>query len=120
MNKTIETHFTDKELNCGCGCGKTVAPVFLLFLEALRYGVGSPLPITSGARCELHNRIEGGADGSIHLLGLAGDIRCTDSTLRFKIISEAVKLGARGIGINFKKHFIHIDLRVSKLVFFEY
>ena len=108
-NKTIRTHFTDKELDCSCGCEKTVAPELLVRLEALRALLDKPLSATSGARCETHNREIGGKTHSWHLKGLAVDISCTDSRLRLDIIGNASKLGFNGIGI--AKTFIHLDLR---------
>ena len=108
-SKTIRTHFTDNELDCNCGCGKTVDPELLTRLEALRRMLGQPLIVTSGARCATHNRKVGGKPASWHLKGLAVDISCNDSKLRCEIIQTATLLGFNGIGI--AKNFIHLDLR---------
>ncbi len=108
-NKIIRTHFTDKEMDCGCGCEKTVAPELLMQLEALRCMLGKPLSINSGARCEAHNREVGGKPGSWHLKGLAVDIACKGSNLRGEVIRAALPLGFHGIGL--AKNFIHLDLR---------
>ena len=108
-NKIIRTHFTDKEMDCGCGCEKTVAPELLVQLESLRALIDKPLPVTSGARCITHNQEVGGKQNSWHLKGLAVDIACTESKLRIEIIRNAGKLGFNGIGI--AKTFIHLDLR---------
>jgi len=108
-NKIIRTHFSDKEMDCGCGCGKTVAPELLVHLEALRALIDKPLSVTSGARCETHNREVGGKQHSWHLKGLAVDISCVDSDLRCEIIRLAALLGFNGIGI--ARTFIHLDLR---------
>ena len=108
-NKTIRTHFTDKEMDCSCGCEKTVAPELLVRLEALRALIDKPLSVTSGARCETHNREVGGKPHSWHLKGLAADIACAESNLRIDIVRNAGKLGFNGIGI--AKNFIHLDLR---------
>ena len=96
-------------MDCGCGCEKTVAPELLVRLEALRALLDNPLPVTSGARCEKHNREVGGRPHSWHLKGLAVDIACKDSSLRIDIVRSAGKLGFNGIGIAMK--FIHLDLR---------
>ena len=118
-NKTIRTHFTDREMDCRCGCQKTVAPELLVRIEALRALLDKPLTVTSGARCETHNRSIGGALHSWHLNGLAVDIACTDSNLRIDILRNAGKLGFNGIGI--AKNFIHLDLRPeSEMVCFLY
>lgn len=46
-------------------------------LQPLRDAVGLPIIITSGYRCRMTNIISGGAQNSLHLLGLAADIRCS-------------------------------------------
>ena len=99
MNKKIITHFSDDELDCGCGCGTTVTDEFLIWLEALRNEVNEPLYPTSGGRCFKHNKSVGGVIGSQHPKGLAVDLGCNNSKLRFKIISSVIKLGFTGIGV---------------------
>ncbi len=108
-SKIINTHFSDRELDCHCGCGKTVSPELVVRLEALRRMIDRPLPVTSGARCEAHNREVGGFPKSWHLKGLAVDIACSGSRLRGEIIRLAVLLGFNGIGV--AKTFVHLDLR---------
>ena len=106
---TIETHFTEAELSCRCGCGKMVEEDLLVRLEALRRIVNRPLIITSGARCEEYNRKIGGKPKSWHLHGLAVDVACTNTWDRFALIHAAQQLGFNGIGI--AENFIHLDLR---------
>ena len=108
-NKIINTHFSDREMDCQCGCQKTVSPELLVRLEALRSMIDRPLSVTSGARCETHNRESGGKPGSWHLKGLAVDISCVDSEFRGEIIRLAGLLAFNGIGV--AKTFIHLDLR---------
>lgn len=45
-------------------------------LQPLRDAVGQPITITSGYRCRMTNILCGGAQNSLHLLGLAADIQC--------------------------------------------
>ena len=108
-NKIINTHFSDRELDCRCGCGKTVAPELLVRLEALREKLGRPVSINSGARCETYNRQVKGEKNSWHLKDLAADIACSDSVSRSQVIRAAIELGFNGIGI--AETFVHIDLR---------
>jgi len=118
-NKTIATHFSDRELDCHCGCGKTVVPELLVKLEALRGLLGRSLPVNSGARCETYNRQVKGKLNSLHLKGLAVDLACRDGVLRSLIVRAAVALGFNGIGI--AETFVHIDLRPeSERVLFLY
>lgn len=108
-NKVITTHFSDGELDCHCGCGKTVAPELLIRLEALREKLGQPVPINSGARCDTYNRQVKGEQQSFHLRGQAADVACVDSVFRSRVLRAAIELGFNGIGIAEK--FVHIDLR---------
>lgn len=79
---------------------------FMEMLDSLRRGVGEPLKINSGWRCDIYDKSIRG-DGN-HPTGKAADIFCTDSTLRFKIIYYAITLGFKRIGI--AKEFIHLDM----------
>ena len=108
-NKIIPTHFSDGEVDCHCGCGKTIAPELLIRLEALREKLGRPVPVNSGARCEAYNRQVKGELNSWHLKGLAVDVGCEDSSFRSQVLRAAIELGYNGIGIAEK--FVHIDLR---------
>lgn len=108
-NKIIPTHFSDSEVDCHCGCGKTIAQELLIRLEALREKLGRAVPVNSGARCESYNRQVKGEKHSFHLKGLAVDIACSNSVFRSQVIRAAIELGFNGIGIAEK--FVHIDLR---------
>lgn len=46
----------------------------LLYLDDLRNDYGKSITITSGLRCKIHNKNEGGATGSRHTTGKAADI----------------------------------------------
>jgi uncharacterized protein YcbK (DUF882 family) len=118
MSTKISEHFTEAELNCHCGCGKTVDPNLLQKLEEMRVILGKPIVVNSGARCEEYNRKEGGKPGSMHLKGLAVDIHCNDSAFRHELIGIAYELEFTGIGI--AKTFTHLDLRPVPSVCFLY
>ena len=105
----VRTNFTEAELACRCGCGMLPSEYFVRDLQSLRAACGFPFPMTSGARCEKHNQAEGGAPGSKHLAGEAGDIECTDSGRRYKIVTLAPSHGFHGIGVS--KKFVHTDRR---------
>lgn len=70
------------------------------------------LDITSGFRCAKHNQEVGGSPTSSHLLGLAADIGCADSTFRFRLVGAAIRAGVLRIGIG--KNFVHVDIDRSK------
>lgn len=63
------------EFDCKCGCGFDTVDVGLVYIvQAVRDHFGRPVTINSGCRCPEHNRREGGADKSQHLIGRAADI----------------------------------------------
>lgn len=106
-------HFKSSELECKCGCGlDKVDPAFLWKLNLARDYAQIPFNLTSGCRCEQHNKDEGGSDYSDHLCLPAcegADILINSSRLRFKIIDACLKAGFRRIGI--AENFIHVGNR---------
>lgn len=72
----INLYFKRKEFACKCGCGFDVVDTELLnILTEIREHFNRPVKITSGCRCEKHNKAVGGADKSFHALGKAADIK---------------------------------------------
>lgn len=63
--------------------------------------------ISSGWRCEDHNRQVGGSENSAHLTGHAADILTPNSYYRYRILSALVQHGFRRIGVY--NDFIHAD-----------
>jgi hypothetical protein len=105
-------HFKIEEFKCPC-CGK--APMnekFLHMLDLARTNAGIPFRITSGYRCEKHNLEVGGKPDSAHLKGCAVDIACSDSEMRFKIVSSLLQCGFKRIGEG--DVFIHADTDSEK------
>lgn len=94
------------------GSGSKMNTSFLLRLDELRERCDFPFKINSGYRTKEHNAKVGGSHRSSHLDGIAVDIHCNDSARRFKIVSEAVKMGFSRIGI--ANTFIHIDDDTTK------
>jgi zinc D-Ala-D-Ala carboxypeptidase len=105
----VSRHFTEKELSCQCWCGfKITDKNFLAMVDKIRDKVGEPLVLNSAARCKKHNAAIGGAKNSAHVLGLAVDIKCTDSHLRYKIVSAAYAVGIKRIEWG-TRSWVHID-----------
>lgn len=106
-------HFSPRELSCKCG-GRHCRgeyfhnPDFLDALEKLRACVGRPMVITSGRRCEGHNRAVGGARRSQHMLAIAVDVSLMGHD-PVGLARFAVAAGFRGIG--FGRSFLHLDWR---------
>ena len=85
------SHFARGEMRCPC-CGRgAVALALVLALEDLRSLYGRPVRITSGWRCQTHNREVGGHPQSRHLVGCAADLAPLD---RDRDRWEAMRLAA--------------------------
>lgn len=112
MTTKISQYFTADEFACKCGmCDAKIDMYFVLRLDDLRKAYGKPLMITSGVRCESHNKAIGGAKSSKHLLGIAADIYCELATDRYRLLQLAYAQRFTGIGI--AHNFIHLDIRAT-------
>lgn len=102
-------HFSEHEFMCKCGCGENEMKDHLYSqIDLARKIAGVPFVVTSGYRCEEHNKAVGGAKHSKHVLGQAADIKLpNDPSARFKILSACFKVFER-IGI--AKDFVHVDV----------
>lgn len=103
----------DKRFGCPCGCGRNwIDPRIPMLHRQLEEEVGEALIVTSGYRCEAHNREVGGKASSSHLKGLAMDLACDRSRLRYALVGAAIRLGVSRIGIG--HNFIHLDIDRQK------
>ena len=89
-----------------------MSPVFLGRLDHARGLAGVPFRITSGWRCERHNAEVGGSETSSHMKGLAADIECKLSGVRFQTLWALRVVGFNRIGI--RRDFIHVDMDYDK------
>ena len=94
------SHFARGEMRCPC-CGRgAVALALVLALEDLRSLYGRPVRITSGWRCQTHNREVGGHPQSRHLIGCAVDVaplvrdRERWEALRLAVVEVARRYGS--------------------------
>lgn len=112
----ITKDFKLYEFACPC-CGRLNDDLkfrsFVARLQEARDIAMIPFRITSGYRCEAHNRKVGGVPDSAHLSGLAADISAVDSSSRMKILSSLILVGFRRIGIG--RNFIHVDEDKTKV-----
>ena len=79
-------------------------------LQRLRTTLGAPLRITSGHRCERHNRSVGGAPNSMHL-HIATDVQPFEE--REEILKDVEKIASEMTfgGIGLYNSFVHLDSR---------
>ena len=78
-------------------------------LEKLRKRIGQPLVINSGYRTPEHNEAVGGAEGSLHKPGKAGDIAKVKGLSIDEMAVLAQEMGFDGIGKYNGR--IHVDVR---------
>lgn len=112
-------YFTFDEFNSPdqINSGEMMDPDFLAMLDEARDCAGIPFVITSGFRTVAHNKklIKQGysaSRNSSHLLGLAADIKCSDSRSRYIILDALNEVGFTRIGI--APNFLHVDLDINK------
>lgn len=82
-------------------------PRLVAMLDRARGLARVPFIITSGRRDPVANRTSGGVGDSSHLRGLAVDIACEGSHDRMRIVTAAVMVGFKRVGV-YDRH-IHLD-----------
>ena len=102
-------YFTEKEFNrCTPSCSMNDMDAgFIELLDELREKAGIPLVLNCAYRSKEYDKSKGRSGNSAHVRGKAVDIRCNDSTNRYKILKAAFELGITRIGIG--NGFVHID-----------
>jgi len=104
-------YFVADEFVCHCGCGRgeeEMNPDFLRKLDLVRGLYGKPLRITSGYRCEEHDKAVGGKGN--HPLGLAADLLVPDPQDRVRIVEACAKAGIERILVYKDKPHVHVDM----------
>lgn len=108
-------NFSPEEIACN-GDGKVMLNFRALdMLQKLRTKIGRPLILNSAYRSPAYNKKIGGATNSMHMRGIAFDVRM-DNHNPETFERAAVELGFRGIGHYPGSNFMHIDGRVSDRV----
>jgi zinc D-Ala-D-Ala carboxypeptidase len=100
--------FSPREIACK-GTGSILINADALDkLQALRNRLGKPLVLTSAYRSPEHNRKVGGAKNSLHMQGIAFDVRM-DNHAPHEFEAAARAVGFTGFGYYPKSGFMHID-----------
>jgi hypothetical protein len=113
-------YFQLKEFDCKCkeckglNSGENMDLGFLIKLDNAREIYGYPMKISSGVRCENHNKAVKGTATSSHMNipCNAADIEVKDSRKRYAIVKSLLNAGFLRIGIG--KNFIHCDTDKTK------
>ena len=106
-------YFKPSEFACPDCYLSSVDPRLVQILDEARERLGRPIIITSGTRCQKHNKEVGGKPKSAHLVRPDGyskavDIKCLDCRTRFLLVSIFLSLGIKRFEIT-NKH-IHVDI----------
>ena len=107
----LSANFHREEFSCKCGCGQdTVDAALIRILEIVRAHFDSPITITSGNRCVLHNKAIGGASDSSHLIGKAADFKVKNvSSIE---VYNFINLHApNDYGLGQYSSWVHVDSR---------
>ena len=116
---SLSTNFKSTEFDChgsGCCTQTKVDDKLVQYLQQIRNHFGKPVNVSSGYRCETHNKNIGGATGSRHSKGQAADIYISGVTPA-EIAKYAESIGILGIGLyetDADGHFVHVDTRETK------
>lgn len=119
-NQQLTKNFSSNEFDCKCtdsDCKVTKIDLALLnSLQHIRKMIGR-ISITSGFRCETHNKRVGGSAKSQHKLGTAADIVPIDSDLEDlqKLVKDYHDMpDILPMGLGLYNTFTHIDTRPVK------
>ena len=83
---------------------------FVHRLQLARTITGMSFVITSGYRCETHNKAVGGVIRSGHTQGEAADVRAFEGTEVFCVVRALFAAGFRRIGVG-SDAFVHVDVK---------
>ena len=97
------------EVCCRCGCGLVPQKSMLDKFDELRSTYGKSIIITSGSRCEKHNKKIGGSKNSNHVKGLALDLMRTDALEDF-ILKNLETLDIYIEDLAYTKNWIHFQI----------
>lgn len=114
LNHNISLNFKVREFICFCCGAEGIKDDLVFHLQQAHdlLPVHRAMIITSGYRCEKHNKEVGGIEGSAHIKGLAADIKYEDARHKFMLVNALMKAGFKRIGIY--DSFIHVDLDETK------
>lgn len=111
-------YFKVSEFDCTETSENKMQEKFLIKLDELRHVCNFPFIINSGYRSSIHSLEIRKKNLGTHSQGIAADIKIINSSKRFIIVNNAIKLGFKGIGIG--QNFVHVDMRETVPVMWTY
>tara|TARA_A200000159_G_scaffold30394_1_gene27008 strand:- start:107 stop:451 length:345 start_codon:yes stop_codon:yes gene_type:complete len=111
-------YFKRDEFDCQVTGNNEMKDEFIHKLDELRSACGFSFHITSGYRDPSHPIEARKEKAGTHAQGIAADIMALNGADRYVIVREAMRLGFTGIGV--AKTFIHVDIRETTPVVWEY
>lgn len=111
----ISKYFKQSEITCKCGCGfDDISQELISLMDGAREELNRPIYVTSGCRCKKHNesKLVRGTKDSSHIKGLAMDVVALEHEIE-EMVAVFKKYFHR-IGIDKKRHFIHVDVDKDK------
>lgn len=112
MNERVSKNYLRSEMACGCGCGfDSVDSQTLVIMEECREFVGEEIIPSSVSRCVKHNKAEGGAEKSLHLLSRAADLPVRNPEKLYKWLCDKYPTK---YGFILYNTFVHIDTRTGR------
>lgn len=111
----VSEHFREAEFDCNhCGKGgDLISKELLRVLEELRsHFDGRAVTVTSGVRCDFHNKAVGGASNSRHLSKNADAADIVVDSVAPSVVHEYLRNEYTGrYGLGKYNSFTHIDVR---------
>ena len=105
----LTKNFTFNEFKCPLTGECEMDHSFIYKLQKMRTMYGKPIYISSGYRSLEHNIAIGGAEKSLHMFGMAADLKVKNSQERYQLVRFAIWCGFNGIGVY--DHHVHVDTR---------
>ena len=107
----LNKYFDRSEFECRCNCGfESVDAELLDSLTIIREHFNSPITITSGNRCKIHNTNIGGAKNSKHTKGIAADFKVKDVEPA-EVVAFILERWPDTYGVGKYKSWVHLDVR---------
>ena len=104
-------YFTPGEFacKCGCGCDTQVDPRLLRIADQVREHFDAPCIVSSGVRCEAHNKKVGGVAASRHLSGKAMDF-CIKGKTAIQTLGFVQSMSGVRYAYAIDKNYVHMDV----------